>query len=101
MMNFLSVHLVHKIEETVKKKQSVLKHEGFYYFDEPIKDGKKVINRINRWCPYIKEQVLPASWYSLSGKTLAQIFKKLKNNEFYIYKEIDGKDCKVRLKKNV
>lgn len=101
MMNFIAIHLVSKIEKTLKQKEGVLKHDGFYYFNEPIKDGTRVVNRVNRWAPYIKEQVLPASWYSLKGSILVQIFKRMKDNEFYIYKEIDGKDCKVRLKKNV
>lgn len=97
-INFISIHLVHKIEELVKKKQAELKHEGFYYFDEPIKDGKKFINRVNRFAPYHKEQILPASWYSLDGSALLDMFLKLKSNQFYVYNRIDDKDYKVRLK---
>jgi hypothetical protein len=98
-INFISIHLVNKIKELVKKKQAELKHEGFYYFDKPIKDGKKIINRVNIFAPYHKEQILPASWYSLDGSALLDIFLKLRDNQFYIYKRINGKDYKVRLKK--
>jgi hypothetical protein len=35
-MNFISKHLIEKIYEEIKKKQAILKHEHFYYFDEPI-----------------------------------------------------------------
>lgn len=102
MSNFIAIHLVSKIEKIVKQKEGVLKHSGFYYFNDPILDSRNgIVNRVNRWAPYLKEKVLPASWYSLKGSTLVQIFKRLKDNEFYIYKEVDGKDCKVRLKKNV
>ncbi len=101
MMNFIAIHLVHKIESEVKKKQGILKHDGFYYFNDPIKDGKRMVNRVNRWAPYRKDEILPCSWYTLRGGTLMSIFNNLKNNEFYIYKKVEGKDCKVRLKKDV
>ena len=46
-MNFISKHLIEKIYEEIKKKQAILKHEHFYYFDEPIQDKKRQIDRVN------------------------------------------------------
>lgn len=97
-VNFISLHLVKKIEKLISDKQLSLKHEGFYYFDQPISDGRRIINRVNKFAPYIKEEILPVSWYSLKGDTLMRIFFLIKNNQFYIYKKIKGKDYKVRLK---
>ena len=98
-MNFISKHLIEKIYEEVKKKQAVLKHEHFYYFDDPVMDKNRKIDRLNRWNPYIKNEVLPSSWYSIEGKTLMEVFQKLKDNEFYIYKDLEGKSHKMRIKK--
>lgn len=102
MSSFIAIHIISNIEKIIKQKERTLKHNGFYYFDIPIRDtDKKLVNRVNRWCPYIKGDVLPVSWYLLNGGTLLKIFTKLKNNEFYIYKKIDGKDSKVRIKNEV
>lgn len=98
MSNFITRHIISKIESEIKKKQAILKHESFYYFDTPINNGKKSINRFNRWNPYMKEEILPSSWYSLDGKVLIEILDKIKNNKFYIYKNINGKDCKTRIR---
>ena len=99
-MNFITRHLIEKINEQIRQKQATLKHDHFYYFDEPIKDKKRVIDRVNRWNPFVKNEVLPSSWYSLEGGSLMDAYKKLKNNDFYIYKNLDdGKSYKTRIKK--
>ena len=99
-MNFIKRHLIEKINEQIKQKQAILKHEHFYYFDEPIKDNKKIIDRINRWYPFVKNEVLPSTWYSMNGIALQELYFKIKNNDFYIYKKIDdGKSYKTRIKK--
>ena len=101
MITFIERHLIERINEQLKQKQAVLKHEHFYWFDEPIKDKRRVIDRVNRYNPYIKDQILPASWYSFDGSTLREIYFKLKSNDFYIYKKLgDGKSYKTRIKKN-
>jgi hypothetical protein len=98
-MNFITRHLIEKINEQIKQKQSILKHDHFYYFDEPIKDKKKTIDRVNRWNPFHKEQILPTTWYALDGRALHELYCKLKNNQFYIYKKLDdGKRYKTRIK---
>lgn len=106
-MNFITKHLIEKINEQIKQKQATLKHEHFYYFDEPIKDRKRFIDRIfdngsvwcgNRWNPYIKNEVLPSTWYAMNGTALHELYSKLKKNQFYIYKKLDGKSHKIRIK---
>jgi hypothetical protein len=98
-MNFITSHLIEKINEQIKQKQATLKHDHFYYFDEPIKDKKRVIDRVNRWNPFVKNEVLPSTWYDMDGTALHELYSKLKNNEFYIYKNLDGKSHKMRIKK--
>ena len=97
-MNFITRHLIEKINEQIKQKQAILKHDHFYYFDEPIKNKKRVIDRVNRWNPYVKNEVLPSTWYSMEGTALHELYSKLKNNKFYIYKNLNGKSHKMRIK---
>ena len=101
MINFIARHLVDKITEQLVEKQGILKHDGLYYFNDPIINGKEIINRVSRFYPYKLNAPTPISWFTLNGEVLVQVFKKLKNNEFFVYKKIEGKDCKVRIKKNV
>jgi hypothetical protein len=101
-MNFITKHLIEKIGEQIRQKQSILKHNHFYYFDEPIKDGKKhkrVIDRVDRSYPYVKNEILPITWYALDASSLRELYMKLKYNQFYIYKKLeDGKSYKTRIK---
>jgi hypothetical protein len=97
-MNFIKIHLIERIQEQIKQKQATLKHDHFYYFDEPIKDKKKIIDRFNRWNPYHEDEILPYTWYSMDGKSLHELYCKLKYNQFYIYKKLDGKSYKTRIK---
>lgn len=101
MHNFISEHLVKKIQEIVRQKTEVLKHDGFCYFNDPIKDGDVAINRVNKWSLYQSEKVIPTNWYKISGSVLAIAYLKLKANDFYIYKDMSGTYCKVRLKKGL
>ena len=97
-MNFITKHLVSRIQEEVKTKEKILKHDGFLMLDEPVQDTK-LINRLNRYSPYPKEELIPISWYFLKGKTILEIYSKVKRNEFFIYKLLDGKNHKMRIKK--
>lgn len=99
--NFITCHLIQKIEQEIEAKRKVTTSTNFYYFNESIKDGSRNINRVSRWSPFEKEEIVGLSWYALSGLTLIQIYDKLKNNDFFFYKMIDGKSYKARLKKNV
>ena len=88
MIDFITQHLITSVTKTIKEKQTILKHNGFFYFDESIPDGKKEINRVNESSPYPKEEVLPLSWYFIRPSSLAKIYMKLKFNQFYIYKAV-------------
>jgi hypothetical protein len=98
-VNFISMHLVKKIQEQVEQKSKILSTNRFIYFDEVIDDRKKKIDRVDRYNPYAKEEVLPLSWYLLSPKTLVKIYENLKTNKFYSYRLIDSKSHKVRIKR--
>jgi hypothetical protein len=103
MSNFITRHIVKKIGEMVKEKQSLLKVDGFIYFDEMVQEKvtakfERKIHKINQYSPYLIDSAYPSSWYSLKGSTLLEAFDKVKNNKFYVYKKIDGKDHKARLK---
>lgn len=98
--NFISKHLIKQIELLISYKQRVLNHTAFLYFDEPILVGKKSINRVNRFNYYFQDEILPQSFYSLSGIHLLKIYQALKKDNFYIWKEIKGRDYKTRIKKN-
>lgn len=98
-MNFLNKHLIEKIYEQIVEKQSVLKHTHFFYFDEPVDTSRGKLDRVNRWNPFIKDEVLPHTFYAMNGNQLLDVYKRLKQNDFYIYKSIDGKSHKLRIKK--
>ena len=104
MTDFIRTHLIKKIKDQVKEKQNILKFDGFLFFDKDISDGReklfnKKINRVNKWNVYPKEELLPISWYSIKGQALLEVYSQLKDNSFYIYKVLDGKSHKMRIKK--
>lgn len=107
MSNFIKQHIVKKINEQVKEKQSKLNHHHFFYFDDSIDIGiqttdrylrNKKIDRINPWQPFLKEDIIPTTYYALNGPVLIEIWQKLKSNQFFIYKTYDKKSFKVRMK---
>jgi hypothetical protein len=98
MPDFLRPHLIQKIKEQVREKERILKVDGFIFLDNPINDGKKVINRLNKFNLYPKEEVLPLSWYITNGESLIKIYKEIKENKFYVYKIINGRSHKMRIK---
>lgn len=98
-MDFIKTHLITKIRDQVKEKHKILKFDGFLFFDEDIVDDKNIINRVNGMNVYRKNEILPHSWYSISGRSLLEIYSRLKDNSFYIYKILDGRSHKMRIKK--
>lgn len=97
--NFITKHLISKIELLILEKQNFFNHSGFIYFDEPAKlKNNKLLNRVNRYNFYYQNEILPQSFYFLEAKELMSLFDKLKNNKFYIYKQIGEKDYKTRVK---
>lgn len=99
MSTFIRNHIVEKIKSEVKLKQTFLGVSGFLYFDKQIKNGNKTLNRINDINIFVKEEVLPTEWWSLTPQSLLQVYSELKDNNFYIYKTIKGKSHKLRVKK--
>jgi hypothetical protein len=99
MTDFIRTHLITKIKDQVKEKQNILKFDGFLFLDKDINDGEKKINRINKWNAYPKEELLPLNWYQIKGNSLLEVYSQLKDNSFYIYKVLDGKSHKMRIKK--
>ena len=81
MVSFLTKHILNKIsEETIR----ILNKTGsntFIFFDAPIRDGKYLIDRVNKISPFEYDKVLPISWYRLDGLTILKIYNKLKNRE--------------------
>lgn len=96
-MNFIEKHIHKKVDEEIIKKQSILNHDGFYWFDIPIIDGNIIIDRFNRYNPFAKDYNIPTTWYRLSKKSLMEAYFKIKNNQFYIYKIVDTKMYKSRI----
>jgi len=97
-MNFITKQVIHLIKNEIKSKD-LKKQTNFYYFDDPIKDGYKTINRINISGAFEKERILPTNWSNIYGKALIAIYDNLTNNNFFFYKMIDGKSYKAKLKK--
>ena len=98
MSDFIKTHLITKIKDQVKEKQNILKYDGFLFLDKDICDVK-IINRVNKWNVYPKEELLPLNWYQIKGGSLLEVYSQLKDNNFYIYKILDGKSHKMRIKK--
>jgi len=103
-MNFIKKHLLEKIKENINRKQDSINFSGFFYFDNPVIDTKTntnrkiIINRVNKDSIYEKEEIIPLIKTQLNGSTLVNIFFKIKNDEFFFYKKVNGKDHRIRFK---
>ena len=81
MINFLTAHILNKISEKTIKIMNETGITGFIFFDKPIRDGRYLIDRVNKISPFEYDKVLPISWYVLSNLTIMEIYNKLKNKE--------------------
>jgi len=97
-INFISRHLINKIEELVLQKQKILKHTGFIYLEQPTIQNNRQINRISPRNCYFQNEILPESYFFIDGKSLLSIYNNLKSNKIFIYKEINGQFYKTRIK---
>lgn len=104
--DFISEHIISKIKKMITEKKKILGECSWLYFDENIKPTSnksrlwfKEINRINLYNVYQTEGLLPVSWMNITGKELLEIHNKVKENEFYTYKNITGRSHKVRIKR--
>jgi hypothetical protein len=96
-MNFITSKLIDNIYVLVVMSQNKYNHHHFFYFNEPIIEDDMVIDRINRWNPYVKEKMLPYAYYSLKGSTLIEIYEKIKNEQFYYWENKNNNYKKVIL----
>lgn len=102
-MNFIKKHVIDKINSEINRKQDSINFNGFFYFDKPIKDTKTskreiLINRVNRSSIYEKEEIVPLITNQLNGSILVEILNKIKTDDFFFYKKINGKDHRIRFK---
>jgi hypothetical protein len=104
MSNFITKHVISKIEEMVREKTTILKTDTDLYFNEVIIDKTdhgfiRKIDRINSRGVFNLGYGYPIGYGLLKIPKLLEIYDKLKNNEFFTYKKIEGKDHKIRIKK--
>lgn len=99
MSTFIKNHLVEKIKSQVKIKQTFLGYDGFLYFDKKIDEDKIIIDRINDVYVYQEDYIMPLVWNTVKPQSLIKIYSELKDNNFYIYKSINSKFHKLRIKK--
>lgn len=100
-MNILKRNAISSIFKYVSEKQTELQHKGFFYFDDPILSNGNLINRIDNQHFFYKEEIVPMNWNKLDGYTLLNILTKVKSNNFYIKKNINGIHYKMRLKNKI
>lgn len=84
MINFLTTHIVTKVRERSRRVCNAENYKGFIWLEDPIKDGKYIINRVDEDNAYAYNQVLPISWYALKPITILEVYKVMKDNEVYI-----------------
>lgn len=103
-MSFIKKHLLEIIKKSIDRKQDSINFNGFFYFDNPVigtkinNNRKIIINRVNRDSIYEKEEIIPLIKNQLNGSTLVNIFFKVKSDEFFFYKKVNGKDHRIRFK---
>jgi len=95
IMNTIKKILIFKIIGQYRHLKEKYKHDGFFYFENP----KSKINRIGSGLLYKSEEILPINWDNVKGKNLYQIYREINQNNFYFYKNINGKSYKTRPKK--
>ena len=94
-MNFIRYTLISKILTKYRQKRDFYVNEGFFYFDNKVRN----IDRIGRGFLFNKDEIIQVDWHDIDSRDLLDIFRQLKNNEFYFYREIEGKILKFRPKK--
>ena len=95
-MSFIRNHLIRKIEDQIERKHFIIGSHVFLYFDEPLNDSLfGLIDRVNRWSPFGKDEIVPYRWVLLKEKVLLDLFLKLKNNKIY-YLTDSGQKVKLK-----
>jgi hypothetical protein len=98
-MSFIRSHLLKKIDKEVNNKQDSINLNSFFYFDKSVNNNEEIIDRIDRYSIYGKEKERPLLKSRVSGKALLDIFLRIKNNDFFFYKKVNGKYHRIRFKK--
>jgi hypothetical protein len=103
--NFIRQHIICKIFEKSYNAREILNipHNSFIYFDKDIriKNGKfnLSVNRFGKGGLHGRNEILPIPWSILTGQELLESLFKIKDREFYVNREIDGRSFKTRIKK--
>lgn len=97
-MNFIRGHLIIDIKERIVNLKKSLKFTNFVYFDEPVRCGEYLVDRINEHYPFYRENYVCAEWKDIKGHALVEMQKRLRDNRFFVYRNIDGKSYKIRKK---
>lgn len=104
-MSFITTHLIEKIHEQVEEKIKYFSYlnctDNFFWFDDEVitSDGK-IIDRIKRYHPYIKDHAVSSSWYLMKGIDLKEIYFKIRDNKFYIKMYNGNTEYKIRVEDN-
>jgi hypothetical protein len=92
--------VINKIKKSLSEKSKILQRtDGFIYLDSNLKSGKNKINRLTEINTFEDGHYLPTRYDELKGYALLELYGRIENNEFFIYRRIDGRDFKVRIKK--
>lgn len=82
MLNFITKHLINKIEEYTLG----IDYKEMYFFDIPISQGTIKFDKIGRYSLYEKERKIPYSLYQVKTQTLIDVYLKFKENKTYLKK---------------
>lgn len=94
-------HLISRIVNDWLRKTTLLKHDGFLYFDSPPIIGGIEVDRVGRGFIYQSNNIAPLDWTIVPGRVLIKIISELDKNNVYIYKKFENSFFKVRLKNGV
>ena len=82
IIDFITKHLITKIEDYTKQ----IKYDEFYYFNEPVKNGSDIIDRINRFSVYRKGQSIPYNFYHVKQKIFFPCYSLLMKKVHPLFK---------------
>jgi hypothetical protein len=99
-MNYIKNKVTKKLISEIKKRQTSFTHNGFFFFNEPIIVDDLILDRVSDWAIYEYDKILPKKFSIVSGKILFFALKKILNDEFYIFKTINGKSYRIKTKKD-
>lgn len=93
-MNYIRLHLISQILKNYNENCKRFSHDGFFYFNDKVGN----IDRLGKGFLYNEEEILNLDWRKIKDKELLIILKKIKNKEFYFYKQIEDRFYKTKPK---